>query len=86
MSKSRKKICYILPEFREGTDTHFAYLYDFINALSKESEVFLVVEKGNPSQSRFPGVAYIKRLRVRDRKSTRLNSSHSDRSRMPSSA
>ncbi len=65
MSKSRKKICYILPEFREGTDTHFAYLYDFINALSKESEVFLVVEKGNPSQSRFPGVAYIKRLRVR---------------------
>ena len=27
-----------------------------------------------------------KSLRVRDRKSTRLNSSHSDRSRMPSSA
>ncbi len=62
---NRKKICYILPEFREETDSHFSYLYDFINVISEGADIFLIVEKGNPPIDRFPKVAFLKRSHVR---------------------
>ena len=41
------KICYILPEYNEETDTHFYHHYEFIKELSKKTDVFLIAEKGN---------------------------------------
>lgn len=61
----KPKICYILPEFREETDSHFSYLYDFLNVVSQEADIFLIVEKGDPRADRFQDVSYIKRLHAR---------------------
>lgn len=43
--ESRKKICYILPFYDENTATHYRYLYDFIERVSKEADIFLLIEK-----------------------------------------
>lgn len=40
-----KKLCYILPEFNPETDTHFAYLYDFLRAAAEKLDIFLIIEK-----------------------------------------
>lgn len=47
----KSKICYVLPSYDSDTDTHFSYLYDFIDRLGREMDVFLVIEKtkGTPS-------------------------------------
>ena len=60
----KKKICYILPEFREEIDSHFSYLYDFINVVSKDADIFLVVEKGNPPRDRFKSVSHLRKMHV----------------------
>ena len=41
----KKKICYILPKYDAKTHTHFSYLYPFLGKVSKELEIFLIVEK-----------------------------------------
>ena len=53
MSEVKKKLCYILPSYNPDTDTHYAYLYPFINKISKQLRVFLVIEKGNRDVSAF---------------------------------
>lgn len=43
---NKKKICFVIPEYNRDTPTHFSYLYDFMELLGKEYEIFLVAEKG----------------------------------------
>src|SRR3989344_3130800 len=43
----KRKICFVIPEYNYKTSTHFAYLYDFVELLSREYDIFLVAEKGN---------------------------------------
>ncbi len=65
-TNSRKKICYILPEYKEDTDSHFSYLYDFIDALSRDADIFLIVEKGNKiAAERFSRAVCVQKLHVR---------------------
>lgn len=45
MSNSKHKIAYILPEYNIATDTHYAYLYLFIDKVSRLLDIFLIVEK-----------------------------------------
>ncbi|PJE59906.1 MAG: hypothetical protein COU85_01170 [Candidatus Portnoybacteria bacterium CG10_big_fil_rev_8_21_14_0_10_44_7] len=40
-----KKVCYILPKYDPQTDTHFAYLYEFLKAAADRLDIFLIVEK-----------------------------------------
>lgn len=44
--KKSIKLCFVIPEYNSDTSTHFNYLYDFIRALSLDSDIFLFVEKG----------------------------------------
>ena len=41
------KVCYILPFYKEGTDTHLFYNYELIKkvAARKEADLFIIVEK-----------------------------------------
>lgn len=41
------KICYILPEYNENTDSHFFHIYEFLEKLSQKLDIFLIVEKSN---------------------------------------
>lgn len=47
MSDDKKKICYILPKFDLNIDTHYFYLYDFINEVAKDLNLVLLIEKSN---------------------------------------
>jgi len=40
------KICYILPEYNENTDSHFYHHYERLKNLSKKIDVFLIAERG----------------------------------------
>ncbi|MDP2696267.1 MAG: glycosyltransferase family 4 protein [bacterium] len=40
------KLCYVLPEYDQSANTHFAYLTDFIKLIAKSEDVFLIIEKG----------------------------------------
>ena len=42
----KQKICFVIPEYNLKTPTHFSYLYDFIELLSKDYDIFLVAERG----------------------------------------
>ena len=39
------KVCYILPEYSEKTDSHFFHIYEFLRELSEKIDIFLIVEK-----------------------------------------
>ncbi|MCX6735915.1 MAG: glycosyltransferase family 4 protein [Candidatus Parcubacteria bacterium] len=43
----KHKICYVLPEYKEGLATHFSYIERLLCEATKELEVFLIIEKGN---------------------------------------
>src|SRR3989344_8176548 len=47
MENKKIKICYILPFYEEGTDTHLFYNYELIKkvAARKEADLFIIVEK-----------------------------------------
>ncbi|MBU6415291.1 glycosyltransferase family 4 protein, partial [Patescibacteria group bacterium] len=47
MAEVRKKICYVIPEYRADTPTHFNHLYDFIREASKTVDLYLYIEKGD---------------------------------------
>jgi len=47
MSTDTSQICYILPEYDADTDTHFAYLYDLLEVINDEVDIFLIVEKAS---------------------------------------
>lgn len=60
MSRGLKKLCYILPVFDLKTDTHYFYLYDFINQIAERFELTLIIEKSNSDLSFFSKVESIK--------------------------
>ena len=39
------KLCYILPEYSDETDSHFYHLYELLKELSSKLNIFLLVEK-----------------------------------------
>jgi len=39
------KICYILPEYSEKTDSHFFHIYELLEKLSEKIDIFLVIER-----------------------------------------
>ena len=45
-SNNKPKLCYVLPDYRPESHTHFAYLVDFVGEISKFFDTFLVIEKG----------------------------------------
>lgn len=45
MSK-RRKLCYVIPQYELGAHTHFAYLIPFIRKLTKNFDIWLIVERG----------------------------------------
>lgn len=60
MVNKKAKVVYILPKFDLQTDSHFFYLYDFINLLAKEVDLFLLIEDSNSDLSFFKNLAGIK--------------------------
>lgn len=42
------KICYIIPEYNEETDSHFYHHYERLEKLSNRFDIFLIAEKGVP--------------------------------------
>lgn len=40
------KICFVLPEYNSATPTHFNYAYDLVKEISKNSDIFLIAERG----------------------------------------
>lgn len=61
---ANKKICYVLPKFDLDIDTHYFYLYDFINEVSKDLDIVLLIEKSNSDISFFKNVSkvYVQRF------------------------
>lgn len=57
---SKKKLCYILPSFDLGTDSHFYSLYDFIDKAAKDLDIFLIIEKNYSDIKFFKNVRDIK--------------------------
>ena len=46
MAETKTRICYILPFYEEGTDTHLFYNYELIKKLAARSEdIYLIIEK-----------------------------------------
>lgn len=56
---NKEKICYILPFFDEGTDTHYYHLYDFIEKAALELDIFLIIERKTTDVSYFKNVTRI---------------------------
>ena len=42
----KRKLCFIIPEYNLSTPTHFNYLYEFIEKISNDFDIFLIAEKG----------------------------------------
>jgi len=42
------KLCYILPKYDSRDATHFAHIHDFLKVVSKDIDICLFVEKGDP--------------------------------------
>ncbi|HEY4475237.1 MAG TPA: glycosyltransferase family 4 protein [Candidatus Paceibacterota bacterium] len=53
MNPPKPKLCYVIPEYRRGAHTHFAYLTDFVKEISKDFDIFLLIEKGEKPDSDF---------------------------------
>jgi len=45
MNQGRHKLLYILPKYDTNTDTHFAYLYTFLESLSEKLDVCVITER-----------------------------------------
>lgn len=48
---TKNALAYILPAYNPHTDTHYAYLYPFIESVAEDMDVFLVVEKATERPS-----------------------------------
>lgn len=46
----KEKLIYVLPLYKEDTDTHFRHLYGMIAELAKNLDIFVIVEKGSKAQ------------------------------------
>jgi glycosyltransferase involved in cell wall biosynthesis len=53
--KHKKKLVYILPEYNLDVAAHTYHLYEFIEEIGKEIDIFLVIEKAN-NKPRFQNV------------------------------
>jgi len=57
----KHKVCYILPEYKADSSTHFSYIGRLLSEASKELDIFLIVEKGELPKNDF-GCTKIKLL------------------------
>jgi len=60
------KICYVLPEYRKDTDSHFYHLYELLERLSKktnELDLFLVIERGENRDIKLGNRTYVQRFK-----------------------
>ncbi len=57
---NKNKLVYILPSFDLETDTHYFYLYDFINKISHDFELTLLIETSNSDINFFNNLKNIK--------------------------
>jgi len=64
ITMKRKKLCYILPLYDPSTDTHYAYLYDFLIQVAKEVELFVIVEKAStaPKELKKKAKVYVQKF------------------------
>ncbi|OGF80703.1 hypothetical protein A2930_01895 [Candidatus Giovannonibacteria bacterium RIFCSPLOWO2_01_FULL_45_34] len=63
---TKSKVCYVLPLYEEGTDTHFFYNYLMIKRLAagNELDLFVIVEKCRTSNVRHLGAsAYVQKFK-----------------------
>jgi len=61
--QKRIKICYILPEYNEKTDSHFFHLYEFLEELSKKIDIFLIVEKSVTNNIKLGKRSYVQKFK-----------------------
>lgn len=59
----KPKICIIIPEYRSSTATHFNYLCALIENLQKETNIFLIVERGDRPDFLKNGKVYVQKTR-----------------------
>ncbi|MEK7067248.1 MAG: glycosyltransferase family 4 protein [Patescibacteria group bacterium] len=52
-NNSKPKLCYIAPSYAHDDATHFSHLYDFIREISKQFDIFLIIEKGEQPKEKF---------------------------------
>jgi len=56
------KICYILPEYNENTDSHFFHIYEFLEKLSRKLDIFLIVEKSETKDIKLTRRVYVQKF------------------------
>jgi len=49
----KRKVCYILPEYKKDDATHFSYLGRLLKEASKEMDIFLIILKGESPKEDF---------------------------------
>ena len=59
-----KKLCFIIPEYYSSAATHFNYLYKLISLLEKETDIFLIVERGDNPDFLKKGYFYVQKFRI----------------------
>jgi len=57
------KICYILPEYNEDTNSHFFHLYEFLEKLSHKADIFLIVENFKNGKIRIGNIIYTQKFK-----------------------
>jgi len=57
---SRPQFAYILPEYDPGTATHFAHLYDLLQAVCRDVDVHLVIERGSAPEGPFASTTVLR--------------------------
>ncbi len=60
-----KKLCYILPDYDEDNISHFYHLYEFLEEISKQMDIFLIIEKSKNKAKdvRLANKVYIQKFR-----------------------
>lgn len=57
---TRIQLAYVLPEYDPATPTHFAHLYDLLQALAESVDIHLIVERGGAPAGPFASVTVLK--------------------------
>ena len=57
-----QKLCYILPYYSPDDATHFSHVFDFLQELSKDMDVWVIAERGKVSKIKIPHLTIIKSL------------------------
>lgn len=55
---NKEKLIYILPEYNTAVDSHFFYLYDFVDQVGKELDIYVIIEKAK-GRARFDNIENI---------------------------